>query len=129
MIDLDHFKEINDRDRHAAGDVVLAATAQCLLAHVRPYDHVYRYGGEEFVVSMPHVTVDMAVDAAERLRTAVAALEIHAGAGGGAIHVTASFGAAALEGTSSVEESIDRADSALYQAKAAGRNRVERSSP
>ena len=129
MIDLDHFKEINDRHGHAAGDVVLSLTAQCLQARVRPYDRVYRYGGEEFLVSMPQVTVDAAVDAAERLRAAVAAQQIHAAAGGAALQVTASFGVAALEAAAPVEASIDRADKALYQAKSAGRNRVEKSPP
>jgi diguanylate cyclase len=129
MIDLDHFKEINDRHGHPAGDVVLTSTAQCLQAQVRPYDRVYRYGGEEFLVSMPQVTVDAAVDVAERLRAAVAAQEIHVGAGGAALQVTASFGVAALEAAPPVEESIDHADKALYQAKSTGRNRGEKSSP
>jgi diguanylate cyclase len=128
MIDLDHFKEINDRYGHAAGDAVLMSTAQCLQAQVRPYDRVYRYGGEEFLVSMPQTDVDAATEAADRLRAAVAAQEVHAGAGGVALQVTASFGVAALEAAPPVEESIDRADKALYQAKSAGRNRVEKSS-
>lgn len=126
MIDLDHFKAINDRNGHAMGDAVLASTAQYLQAQMRPYDRVYRYGGEEFLVSMPHLTVDAALDAAERLRAGVAAQEIHVGAGGAAVHVTASFGVAALEPAPPVEESIDHADKALYLAKTNGRNRVQK---
>jgi diguanylate cyclase with GGDEF domain len=97
MVDLDHFKEINDRYGLAVGDGVLSSTARCLLAHVRVYDRVYCYGGEEFLVSMPQATVDVALDAAERLRDAVAEQVIDSGAAVPAIRVTASFGVAALE--------------------------------
>ena len=128
MLDLDHFKALNDRHGHAAGDAMLAATARCLQANVRPYDRVYRYGGEEFLMSMPQLTVDAAARVADRLRVAVAALEIRT-AGGAALQVTASFGVTALEATPPVEESIDRADKALYKAKSGGRNRVEKPSP
>jgi diguanylate cyclase len=127
MVDLDHFKEINDRDGHAVGDAVLAATARCLHTHLRAYDRIYRYGGEEFLVSMPQVALATAVEAAERLREAVAAQEIDT-SGSPAVKITASLGVAALEAGLPVEEAIDRADKALYRAKAAGRNRVETSS-
>ncbi len=129
MVDLDHFKDVNDRNGHAAGDAVLTAAVQCLRAGVRPYDRVYRFGGEEFLVLMPQTTLDAAMVASERLRAAVAAQEIQAAAGAAALHVTASFGVAALEAATPVEESLDRADKALYQAKNAGRNRVEHSLP
>jgi diguanylate cyclase len=124
MIDLDHFKEVNDRHGHAAGDAVLASTLQCMQAIVRPYDRIYRYRGEEFPMCMPNTTVNAALAMAERLRTAVAAQQIGHGSGP-ASQVTASFGVAALDATHPVEESIDRADHAMYRAKAAGRNRVE----
>jgi diguanylate cyclase (GGDEF)-like protein len=127
MIDLDHFKEVNDRQGHAAGDAVLSSTASCLQSHVRAYDRLYRYGGEEFLVLMPEVTIDAAATMAERSRVAVDELQIEDPSGGPPIRVTASFGGAALDATRPVEESIDRADKALYQAKAGGRNRVEAS--
>jgi diguanylate cyclase (GGDEF)-like protein len=125
MIDLDHFKDINDRHGHAVGDVVLRSIAQCLQEQVRPYDRLYRYGGEEFLLCMPQTAVDAAVGAVERLRVAVGALEVVPGAGEPVLQVTASFGVAAVDGALTVEESIDRADKALYQAKTSGRNRVE----
>jgi diguanylate cyclase len=127
MIDLDHFKNVNDRYGHAVGDAVLASTSQCLQAAVRPYDRIYRYGGEEFLLCMPNTTVDAAVGIAERLRVAVSAQEIRHGGGSQALEVTASFGVAALDGARPVEESVDRADKAVYHAKTAGRNRVEAS--
>jgi diguanylate cyclase len=127
MIDIDHFKDVNDRHGHAVGDAVLTATAHCLQAHLRPYDRIYRYGGEEFLVSILQVTLDEAAEMAERLRAAVAAQAIHAHPAGPALQVTASFGVAVLEATHPVEESVDNADKALYQAKSAGRNRVRKS--
>jgi diguanylate cyclase (GGDEF)-like protein len=125
MIDIDHFKDINDRYGHVAGDAVLASTAQCLHAHVRSYDRIYRYGGEEFLLCMPNTTVDAALEIAERLRIAVAAQQIRHGGSGPGLQITASFGIAALDTEGPVEESIDRADKSMYQAKTAGRNRVE----
>ncbi|HVC16757.1 MAG TPA: diguanylate cyclase [Rhodanobacter sp.] len=125
MIDLDHFKHINDRHGHAAGDIVLASTVQCLQALLRPYDHLYRYGGEEFLLCMPDTTIDVALGLGERLRAAVAVQLIHAGGGNPPLRITASFGVAALDPTCPVEESVDRADKAMYQAKMKGRDRVE----
>ncbi|MDE2156274.1 MAG: diguanylate cyclase [Xanthomonadaceae bacterium] len=125
MIDLDHFKYINDRHGHAAGDVVLASTVQCLQALLRPYDHLYRYGGEEFVLCMPDTTLDAALGLGERLRAAVAAQRIHAGGSDSSLRITASFGVAALDPACPVEESVDRADKAMYRAKMKGRDRVE----
>lgn len=125
IVDVDHFKDVNDRYGHPAGDAVLASISQCLEASVRPYDRIYRYGGEEFLLYMPNTTMDAAVDLAERLRTAVASKEIRVAGGGQALQVTASFGVASLDAARSIEESIDRADKALYQAKSGGRNRVE----
>lgn len=125
MIDIDHFKEINDRYGHAAGDAVLTSTSQCLQAHVRPYDRLYRYGGEEFLLCMPNTTVDEAVEITERLCVVVAAQQVRSGDGRPGLQITASFGVAALDADRPVEESIDRADKAMYQAKTTGRNRVE----
>jgi diguanylate cyclase (GGDEF)-like protein len=127
MIDLDRFKEMNDRHGHLAGDAVLTSTSQCAQAQVRPYDRLYRYGGEEFLLLMPQITIDAALKMAERLRAAVAAQEIDDPAVGPPLRITASFGVAPLDATRPVEESIDRADRAMYQAKTAGRNRVQAS--
>lgn len=125
IVDVDHFKDFNDHYGHPAGDVVLASISQCLEVSVRPYDRIYRYGGEEFLLYMPNTTMDVAVGLAERLRAAVASKEIRAASSGPVLRVTASFGVAPLEVDRSVEESIDQADRALYQAKSRGRNRVE----
>src|SRR5574337_784505 len=124
MIDIDRLKEINARYGHVAGDAVLASTSQCLHTYVRSSDRLYRYGGEEFLLCMPNTTVDAALEIAERLRSAVAAHQIRYGDGPG-LQITASFGIAALDAEHPVEESIDRVDKAMYQAKTAGRNRVE----
>ncbi len=125
MIDLDHFKLVNDRYGHAAGDAVLIATLRCLQECLRPYDRLYRYGGEEFLLCMINLDVEGALGMAERLRAAVAAQEIPFPGESAPLTITASFGVALLDAASAIEISIDRADKALYQAKAAGRNRVE----
>jgi diguanylate cyclase len=125
MVDLDHFKEINDRHGHPAGDTLLRAISEALQAQVRPYDRIYRNGGEEFLLCLPQTTIDDAVGIVDRLRVAIGALQVDPGGGGSVLQITASFGVAAVNAELSVEESIDRADKALYQAKAAGRNRVE----
>jgi len=127
MADVDHFKAVNDRHGHQAGDAVLRAVAQLMQAEIRPYDHLYRYGGEEFLVVMPQRDVEAAVGTAERFRAALGGEQVSVGAGGEPLSITASFGVAALDGDRPVEESIDRADKALYRAKEAGRNRVESS--
>lgn len=125
MIDIDHFKDVNDRHGHAMGDTVLKALARCLQANMRPYDRLYRYGGEEFLLCAPQTSVGVAAGLAERLRSEVAEQHIQTGADGQSIQVTASFGTAPLDGTRSVEEAIEGADEAMYRAKAGGRNRVE----
>lgn len=124
MLDLDHFKRINDEYGHAAGDAALVSTVQCLQALLRPYDRIYRYGGEEFLLCMPSTTLDQAREVADRMRVAIAAQSIRLDNAGHVLQVTASFGVATLAPSRSVEDSIDRADKALYEAKAAGRNRV-----
>lgn len=119
-IDLDHFKELNDRSGHAAGDAALARTAQALLAAVRASDRVYRLGGEELAVLCPDTSAARAVTLADRLRAAVAA----AGELGDSA-VTASFGVAELPShAGSAPALLAAADAALYAAKARGRNAV-----
>jgi diguanylate cyclase (GGDEF)-like protein len=123
MIDLDNFKAVNDLHGHAAGDRVLAASVQYLIRHLRPYDKVFRYGGEEFLLCMPYTELTPGLDRVKELNEGLAALEIDIGEKEPA-RMTASFGLALLDPDIPVEASIDRADKALYAAKAAGRNCV-----
>ncbi len=122
MMDLDYFKNINDGYGHPVGDQVLVATVGHVKTHLRPYDEFFRYGGEEFLLCVPFVDASGALSMVERLREGVAALEIDAGEGR-VVKVTASFGLTMLDPGVPVEESIARADRALYGAKSAGRNR------
>ncbi|HEX5756249.1 MAG TPA: GGDEF domain-containing protein [Arenimonas sp.] len=124
IVDIDHFKAINDRHGHQAGDAVLAAVAQCLQASAREIDLVSRFGGEEFAVLLPECDGEQARQAAERLRSRVAELRLaHAGH---ALQVTISIGVASGDATRcSVDALYREADAALYRAKAGGRNRVE----
>ena len=124
FIDLDHFKSINDRHGHAAGDEVLRAVAELLQARLRRSDLLGRIGGEEFAVVLPDTDAGGALRLAETLRQAVQALQPVI-AGGPRIEVTASIGVeAATSGTRPFAELMRRADGAMYAAKQAGRNRV-----
>lgn len=123
LLDVDHFKLINDRRGHAAGDVVLAAVGRFLPTMVRSCDVVARWGGEEFVLALPSTPVVGAVDVAERIRHKLSELRI-LDASGEAIPVTASFGVAQLASREAFEALVDRADRGMYLAKSAGRNRV-----
>ncbi|MFZ5628727.1 MAG: GGDEF domain-containing protein [Spirochaetota bacterium] len=124
MIDIDHFKKINDTLGHHAGDAVLVQTAGLLLASARQYDEVGRYGGEEFAVLLPETTLEVATQVAERLREKIAAQSITVD--GKKVSVTASFGVACFpgEGVETINDLLKAADAALYRAKHAGRNRV-----
>jgi diguanylate cyclase (GGDEF)-like protein len=124
MIDIDHFKNINDRWGHAVGDQVLMAFADTLKRSMRDVDIVARIGGEEFVLLMTHTSTDEAVLVAERIRQDIEAFglqmaEIR-------LNWTASFGVTGVHGDDySVSAALVRADDALYRAKSNGRNRVE----
>ena len=121
MVDVDHFKAINDRFGHAVGDVVLKKVGETLRIVARDCDLVCRYGGEEFCILLPQQDVDHGVAAAERYRTAVATLDFERFA------VTASFGVSASLGQGqTAQDLIEQADRALYAAKHGGRNRVIR---
>lgn len=124
MIDFDHFKSINDRFGHAAGDAVLRGLGKLLLSHVRPNDLAVRMGGEEFAVVWQEVDAELAMGLAERLRKSVAELSFETSVG--PIQATVSIGVAMPRTESeALEELLGRADSALYKAKREGRNRVE----
>jgi len=124
LLDLDHFKQINDRFGHEAGDAVLKEFAARVSALIRPTDFACRLGGEEFVILLPGASLDYAVVAAERLRLAVAGEPFYI-AEGVAISVTVSAGVASTAAEpATVEAMLRAADERLYAAKAAGRNRV-----
>lgn len=126
LIDLDHFKKINDTRGHLAGDVTLATVAAALAKTVRNEDIIARYGGEEMAVVLRAIGMEAAVHTAERLRKIVESTAIPFD--GTEIKVTASLGVANYPTISvkSVEDLVEAADKALYRAKHAGRNRVSR---
>jgi two-component system cell cycle response regulator len=125
LIDIDHFKAVNDSHGHGAGDIVLREFADRIRRSTRGIDLVCRLGGEEFVVVMPDCDIDMAVNVGERLRQRIAAAPFDVDGRGAPVKVTASVGVSALELTADTPELIlQRADQALYCAKRDGRNRV-----
>lgn len=124
MMDVDHFKRVNDRHGHVAGDAVLAWIGACVRTHLRARDVVFRYGGEEFLAMLADSSLDDACRVLERLRETMAQARIEL-PGGGEVYITASFGVAACEPGVPVQEVVDRADRALYLAKQMGRNRVQ----
>lgn len=123
ILDIDHFKRVNDNHGHLVGDRVLQEVARTIKDMIRKTDFVARYGGEEFVVILPETTLEQADIALNKIREAIACMSIKAlGAGG---NVTLSAGVAAFQLGELGEELVERADKALYQAKVHGRNRVE----
>ncbi|HEX3573584.1 MAG TPA: PleD family two-component system response regulator [Rhodopila sp.] len=125
MLDVDHFKSVNDRFGHASGDRALRLIADSLRVHTRVFDSVARYGGEEFVVVMPGTSTEEATAAAERLRSAVEVIEFTT-LDNQPIPLTVSVGVACAPSTKgSPELLLLAADAALYDAKRNGRNRVE----
>jgi len=123
LLDIDHFKKVNDTYGHFAGDAVLRETAARLRTNMRPYDHVGRYGGEEFLVVLPNCDLEQAAAQAERMRA-----RLHRTAmmvDGTELQVSASFGVTIADGSqSSCDTFVRVADEALYRAKANGRNCV-----
>jgi diguanylate cyclase (GGDEF)-like protein len=122
LLDLDHFKAINDTLGHLTGDAVLRETARRLAEEVRMYDLVGRYGGEEFLVVLPESRPEAVLEVGERLRRSLADKPVHTDTH--TVEITASFGAHWLPGTADCDAAIRAADDALYAAKHAGRNRV-----
>ncbi|RKO67984.1 GGDEF domain-containing response regulator [Desulfofundulus salinus] len=119
MVDLDHFKSINDRFGHATGDRVLKSLVDMIKQRIRKTDCLARWGGEEFIILLPNTSVDKAAGLAEELRERLSRMDIP-----GVDHVTASFGVAGYCPPDTADTLIMRADNTLYAAKAAGRNCV-----
>jgi diguanylate cyclase (GGDEF)-like protein len=131
MIDIDHFKHVNDTHGHQAGDHVLQAVAATLARQLRAYDLAGRFGGEEFIIALPHTTAPGALQIAERLRSQIAATptRVTTSAEPGPVRVTVSIGVAATTGgPCALHDLIAAADDAMYQAKHAGRDRVAQAS-
>jgi diguanylate cyclase (GGDEF)-like protein len=123
MLDLDHFKKINDTKGHVAGDFVLKGVAERLLGSVRPYDVVGRYGGEEFMVLLPGTRFEQSQVVADRICENIRNAPFEAG--GELLPVTVSVGVAESRQTDlALNDIVKRADEGLYKAKIGGRDRV-----
>lgn len=123
VIDIDHFKQVNDRYGHTAGDRVIQLVGRCLSEHLRSTDFIARYGGEEFVVLLPETSVESAVTIVDQLRVRVGQLPFHFQKT--PVKVTFSAGLAAFGAGETAASIFEQADKALYQAKAAGRDRSQ----
>ncbi|MDQ2695296.1 MAG: diguanylate cyclase, partial [Pseudomonadota bacterium] len=125
MLDIDHFKRINDTYGHAAGDRVLTVVGRLLRENLRTADITGRYGGEEFCIALVHTPLADAVATAEKLRRQIAATAVRVEDDGPPLHITCSIGISQwLPYTTDLQELLEQADKALYQAKQGGRNRV-----
>lgn len=124
MMDIDNFKEVNDQHGHSAGDKILVAATHYISRNLRPCDKIFRYGGEEFLISFPNTELETALQLVDLLRQGIEELAIEINPDQ-FLRFTASFGLASLDPHLSIEESIDHADKALYSAKTLGRNRVK----
>jgi diguanylate cyclase (GGDEF)-like protein len=122
LLDIDHFKQVNDQHGHAVGDEVLRAFARATAGVVRASDTLARWGGEEFVLMLPDTPPEIGVRCLERLRESVALMRVPSREG--IVQVTVSAGLTRRRNGETIEQTIDRADRALYSAKAQGRNRV-----
>ena len=128
LVDIDHFKAVNDTYGHLVGDKALRAVTDALQSQLRSYDLAGRFGGEEFAILLPHARGDDALHVAERLRAHIAGMSIPIGDDperGPAVQVTISVGVASLDGTSrELTDMLAAADAALYYAKETGRNKT-----
>lgn len=125
MVDLDHFKKINDTYGHVVGDMVLRHVSSMFSAQLRPYDMVYRYGGEEFLLCLPNTELDAAVLVLDRLREKIEKTQMTYGSAGETLSITASFGVAEIDTVEHITKTIERADQVLYDVKKEGRNVVK----
>jgi diguanylate cyclase len=126
LLDIDHFKAVNDRHGHVLGDKVLCAVADILLANIKGRDVAARYGGEEFAVLLPETSLSGAAALGQQICSLVAHGHIKRSDGQGTVgEVTVSIGVAVARETELFETLFERADAAMYGAKRAGRNRVE----
>ncbi len=123
IVDIDHFKNVNDTYGHNIGDTVIVKVSKLLIEKLRDIDMVCRWGGEEFVILLPAVNIDNAVLVAEKLRSSIEEMEIESVG-----KITASFGVSCVYEDDDVSSVVNRADTALYSAKELGRNRVEKAS-
>lgn len=121
LMDVDHFKAVNDQFGHQAGDTVLEMIAEVIKTGVRAPDHVGRWGGEEFLIILPETDIGGGFSLAEKLRTRLQSAYF-----GEFGHRTASFGVTAFEGDDDISAIVARADAGMYAAKRGGRNRVEK---
>ena len=124
FMDLDRLSEINESQGHAIGDALLAEAVRFLHEHLRADDRVFRYGGDEFLVSLPGADLATAKAVVGRVRDGLARRQVFIAGAGSALQVTASFGLALLDPEDRIEDSIDRAAQALLLAKTAGGNRA-----
>ena len=123
MMDIDHYKDINDTYGHRVGDYVLSLLGELISQEIRKIDIACRYGGEEFVILLPETGLDKAKNAAERLREKIMSQKVDYE--GKPIQVTASFGIVTLsQNMKTVEDRLGVADDAMYRAKEKGRNQV-----
>ncbi|MEO7221200.1 MAG: GGDEF domain-containing protein, partial [Devosia sp.] len=122
VLDLDHFKQVNDQHGHDVGDRMLKAFADASKDSVRPTDQLFRMGGEEFCFVLPSTTLDEAVAVAERVRRAFEGVVVETA--GGSTGTTVSIGIAATAFAIDTEVLLAAADAAMYEAKSRGRNRV-----
>jgi diguanylate cyclase (GGDEF)-like protein len=124
MLDVDHFKNVNDTKGHPVGDEVLRELVNRLRLSVRPYDIIGRYGGEEFLILLPDTVFEEGVEVAERIRMAIRREPFNVC--GEDIRISVSLGISSLdEKDQKLDELLKRADEGLYKAKNAGRDRVE----
>lgn len=125
MVDLDHFKNVNDTYGHMVGDTVLRHISRLFGEQLRPYDIIYRYGGEEFLLCLPNTDLDTALTVLERLRQKIEDSAIAYGGDGETVSITASFGVAQIDTVEHIVKTIENADMALYDVKQGGRNVVK----
>lgn len=121
MLDLDNFKTLNDRYGHPAGDCVLTTISRYIIENLRPYDKIFRVGGDEFLLCLQNTNTALALEVIERVHSGIAKMAIDISSND-TIHITASFGITSLKSNISIEQAIEQADQALYKAKKEGRN-------